>query len=789
MRLAGGMFASLLLVATTATCQTEADTNADQGDPPEIVHVCTVAPDILSITIRAQQSEHGEQVAYEPQAEDRIEDPDQHRWVIREGQCIGSMVGADGDLIYTLDRVVGRPLDVDWASRPATYRITSDGDPNYTGGRSPEAVFRKSKPTDLARVAPWEFESPAEHRLYLRLPDELVDGAEYTIGFDEGRFEPQSVTFDPSSTRSEAVHVSHLGFRPDDPAKVAFLSCWIGDGGALDYSEGLPFGVLRDDTGESVFTGATTLAKAADDETEDAYGNNHNGTDVYEMDFAGLAEPGTYRVYVEGIGCSYPFVIGGDTWRDAFTVSARGFYHMRSGVELGPPFTDYRRPRCFHPGDGVEVYASTAALMDTGNGLIDEGSNFGNLVAGKTDEIVPDAWGAYMDAGDWDRRIQHLLASRLLLELCELFPAYFAELPLNIPESDDGLPDVASEALFNLDGYRRMQTPEGGIRGGIESSEHPRHGEASWQESLTVMAYAPGVWSSYVYAGVAARAAYVLRELDPERAEVYEESALRAMRWAEDELPRREGKDDPHQVRDARNLAAVELYRLTGDEEWHELFLETTMFDDAQAMLALWQSHEQKDAAFVYVRTEEPAVDAQIRSNCLNAIAREADARATRTGQTGFRWTEDPWRPIAWGALSSPDAVTLARAHHLTGDAKYLRAAVLVCQTGAGANPLNLCYTTGLGHQSPVNPLHIDSRVTHQPAPPGITVLGPLDPRGQTQEWAQEWVDQTLYPPSAEWPTIECYWDVFWYPMICEYTIHQPMAANAYAWGYLAARQ
>ena len=61
-----------------------------------------------------------------------------------------------------------------------------------------------------------------------------------------------------------------------------------------------------------------------------------------------------------------------------------------------------------------------------------------------------------------------------------------------------------------------MQTPEGGIRGGIESSEHPRSGEASWQESLTVMAYAPDVWSSYLYVATAARAAKWLESLKPE---------------------------------------------------------------------------------------------------------------------------------------------------------------------------------------------------------------------------------------------------------------------------------
>ena len=195
---------------------------------------------------------------------------------------------------------------------------------------------------------------------------------------------------------------------------------------------------------------------------------------------------------VATLGCSYPFEIADDVWKKAFIVSARGFYHQRSGIPLGEPFSAFKRPRPFHPDDGVKVFASKTPLIDTGNGLNQKDSNFGNLVKGKTDEIVSDAWGGYMDAGDWDRRIQHLRSSLLLLELAELFPEYFASLRLNIPESGNGLPDIVNEALFNLDFYRRMQTHEGGVRGGIESAEHPRRGEASSQESLTVMAYAPG---------------------------------------------------------------------------------------------------------------------------------------------------------------------------------------------------------------------------------------------------------------------------------------------------------
>jgi endoglucanase len=652
-------------------------------------------------------------------------------------------------------------------------------------------VHRKSKPTDFARVEPWKFRAPQEHQIFLRLPSRLQPGRRYVLSSAGGLLPDVSFVFDPATLRSEAVHVSHLGFRPDDPAKVAFLSCWAGSGGAVDYPPGLAFRVLDERTGKAVFEGKTSLSKAGNDLTEDAYKRNFNGTDVYEMDFSALSVPGTYRVSVEGIGCSFPFEVGADVWRKAFFVAARGFFHQRSGPALGPPHTTFKRPRCFHPADGLRVLHSECGLIDSGNGLNarrTDKDNFGNLVKGRTDTVVNDAWGGYQDAGDWDRRIQHLEPSRLLLELDEFFPEFFAGLSLNIPESGGPLPDIIDEALFNLDCYRRMQTPEGGIRGGIESAEHPRQGEASWQESLDVLAYAPDPWSSCLYAATAAQASERLAKIRPDLAAAYRESALRAAAWAEKALPGRPA-GDPHGVRDARNLAAAWLFRLTGDRAWHDLFLATTVFKDPGAELFVWNKHDQREAAWVYARTGRAGTDAAVRENATGAILREAQDRVESIRLAGFRWAKFKWMPLVGGALSSPDAVPLLRAHALRGDAAHLRAAVLACQTGAGANPGNLCYTTGLGRRSPQHPLHVDSRISRQPPPPGLTVYGPLDPKQQKDHWGQKLVAPYVFPDVLTWPAIEAYWDVFWYPEMCEYTVMQTLMNTAYAWGYLAGRK
>jgi endoglucanase len=783
--------AILLAVATSCAALAGDPTT----DPVRIDHVGLVAPDIIGITLSARHVEYGRQIPYVKQPGDAVSDSDLHRFVRREGKVIGNLVGKNGDLLCTMDEVVGKKLDTTWADDPSSYRIRSSADSHYRPPAIPVWVHRKSKPADLGMVGPYQFESPTRDVVYLKMPAPLQAGMDYTVIFSDSGFPTQKFTFDPASLRSEAVHVSQIGFRPDDPAKLAFLSCWLGNGGGLHYEPGLPFEIVEASTGRTVFKGVTALSKAAVDKAEDAYNKNYNGTDVFQMDFTGLNRPGQYRVSVKGIGCSYPLEVADDVWKRAFVVAARGFYHQRSGITLGEPYTTYKRQRPFHPDDGLKVYASKAPLMDTGNGLNQKDSNFGNLVKGKTDKIVTNAWGGYMDAGDWDRRVQHLKASLLLLELAELFPDYFASLSLNFPESGNGLPDIVNEALWGIDFFRRLQLPEGGVRGGIESSEHPRRGEASFQESLTVMTYAPDLLASYMYAGAASRAARWLAARFPKRAAVYRESALRAMDWAERDREReeREYLMAKHLgIRDVRNFAAAELFWLTGESKWNSLFLETTPFkNSAGAVEYAWDSLDQADCAWVYARADQPGVDEKVKRNCRDVVLRDADLRVASTEKTGFRWAKHPYTPLLYGGLSSPEnAVCVARAHVLSGAPKYLRALVLAAQTGAGANPVNMCYTTGLGQNSPQHPLQLDHRITHQPPPPGLTVGGPMD--NMIKELQDPFIGKfaggVFCPPYKQWPALEAFWDVFWDPMVCEYTIQKPMAGQAYVWGYLAAR-
>ncbi|MGG6266060.1 glycoside hydrolase family 9 protein [Leptolyngbya sp. AN03gr2] len=762
----------------------------DAGNMPQIKvnQAYLVKPDILAVQINTGEIIHAKQTPYKPQAGDKIEQPRpfENDWVIRNGKAIGSLVGKQRNVFYPFDQFVASPFDPQWADRVTSYRITSSEDSTYSSKLNPTTVYRKSKPTDMARVGQWKFEFPMMHTMYLKLPSPLKPGKTYQINFPNSKVAPLSFKYEPNTTRTEAIHVSHIGFAPQDPAKVAFLSTWMGNGGRLEYGAGLGFSVIDEKTNQKIFTGKTQLSRTSQ-ENEDRRGRNYSHTNVYWMDFTNVQTPGKYRVCIDAIGCSFSFEIRPDVWRNAFYTSARGLYHQRSGIALKEPYTQWTRPRPFHPDDGTVVYESTAPLSSVDQG-IGSAEFVKKLSESETTRVVPNAWGGYFDAGDWDRRIQHVEVSRHLLELAELFPGYFDRVSLNLPESKDGLPDLINEALWTLDFFRRMQTADGGIRGGIQSQRDPRLGEASWQESYRAYAYAPDMWSSYMYAGAAARAANALKSRDAKLSQTYQESALRAMAYAEREAAKNPGGKSE---RDSRNLAALELYRLTGDSSWHQLFLQTTVFKNPQKDVFVWDEHDQRDAAFLYARLPKNLVDATVQQNTLNALIRDADVAISVGNQTAFKWSKElPYMPLGWGTgLGAPKALSMIRAHYLTQDRKYLRSSVLATQFALGANPDNMTYTTGIGYRSPKNPMVFDQRVQGIAPPPGITVYGPYDPTFYSDTWTIDLFKDVIFPAPIEWPATESYLDIFFFPMAAEFTVMQSISPTAYLWGYLAATQ
>ena len=382
------------------------------------------------------------------------------------------------------------------------------------------------------------------------------------------------------------------------------------------------------------------------------------------------------------------------------------------------------------------------------------------------------------------------------LEIFELFPEKFGTLKLNIPPGPPRVPDILTEALFEIDCFRRLQEPDGGVSYGIESPGDPIDGEVSWLQSMPAYVFAADPSSSWVYAAAAGRAAKLLATYDPDLAAVYRASALKAMHWAEADRARRKAAGTLARLgwerTDQRNLAAIVLFDLTDDPHWHDVFLEDSCLKETQPNIYAWGQHVQNDAAFAYARMPVGKGDPELKKKAVQGLEAQADKALAYASDNAFNITApDRFRPMFIGFYSTPDAADLVRAHLLTGKTKYLAGAVQATQFAAGCNPSNMTYTVGVGTNWTRHPLHLDSRRTGQPAPEGLTVYGNLDFERWNDEgmnWPMKWfLGKECIPSAYEWPIPEAYWDIFMYPMINEFTVDR-WWLNVYVWGYLHAR-
>jgi endoglucanase len=426
----------------------------------------------------------------------------------------------------------------------------------------------------------------------------------------------------------------------------------------------------------------------------------------------------------------------------------------------------------------------------------------------KTSITREDAWGGYMDAGDWDRRISHLNATRQLLELFLMYPVHYEqkELPVLPGEKNNGIPDILDEVAWNVDCYGRMQGLDGGISMGIESAEHPVDGEPSWMESLDILRFAEDPKSSLHYAGVAAQLSRAMAPYNKERANWYAESAKKAFSYGQKFKQFPKVKDLPahrqQAIKDEAALAAIELYKLTREADYYKVFEEYAShgqsIDNQQS-----PSFVVLDAAFSLATAE---IDAQVtevaRERAVGFIIEHADKMVSMVHGNVYGITNRiPGAVMVNGYYSGVNNQEICRAYFLSGEKKYLEAAVLSIMYTSGANPMNMSPTTGLGHRYPRRPLHLDSEFTGQRAPDGITVYAQADHEyyrsvleekelgGAWGTWATYWYSGKVNVPSGwDWPPHEAYIDYSRFPGMNEYTVHQTFGPASYAYGFLDAR-
>ena len=652
------------------------------------------------------------------------------------------------------------PLDVKKAAAAENYTLSSSDDPAFAKGLHPQKVGRKTKPRDTMSSGAMQF----EHWIYLVLPQAMRDGGHYTVNVGDVSTGAKSLNFvfDTKHARSEVVHVNEVGYVPTAETKRALLSMWMGDLGGLgldDYVKG-QFHVVDAKTGKAVYSGKPTLRKRDKDtggspDSGSADEASHFRTDVWECDFSVVRTPGEYVLAMDRVGCSFPFRIDADIYRQAFITSARGVYHQRCGIALKEPYTTYTRGECHR----APKICTSVRYMDH---AYSEG--LGKDKPKPTGE-VRDIWGGYHDAGDWDREGWHPSIPDPLTLVYFIAPQKFKAGELNIPESGNGLPDILNEAQWGVDYYKRLQWPDGGVSVGQYAAGGCKPGTNSATDPMQWYFYAPEPLASFKYAAAACHLAMALEKADKKDLGA---PYIKSARLAYDFAKANYHEGDEAKCRDSRLHASAALYQATGEAAFQEAFKKDLLIKTPTDALNDWWSRDQTWGVWTYVLTDRPNIDKVLKKMLIQATTHWADVEYIETAKKRTERMAYPWSwGMSWGHGTLPGNMPLIVAHTVSGDKKYLTAQQINCDNSLGTNPLNMSWVTGLGGRSPKEILLIDSWYMNKPDPvPGMSIAGPFknvpaDTKGAAGDW--NWVvaysHKRVYPSVEQWPLLELFFN------------------------------
>ncbi len=724
-----------------------------------------------------------------------------------------------------MDRAVSEPLDYSLAEDLQNYSIIADSG-YYETGRNPVKIDRKSKGTEFTWLCQGWSQSTGcinsipdhvkEHWVYLHLSEPLEMGQTYTIstGAMAGNGDKWEVDFSLLENRSEAIHINLVGYDPRAPKKYGYVYHWSGVGGSVDFSDyaGNSFYLIDIKTGEKVYTGTLAFRKSkANIETmqpNDTPDQNFLGADVYECDFSEFNAPGEYVLAVDGIGCSFSFRIESDIYRLPYYTSIRGLFHNRSGIALEEPYTRFTRQAPHNPlltpgFEGKLLYTSSRFI--DWNDLNHSASDLPAIEAGIKGPI--DTWGWYQDAGDWDGYFTHLKIPVMLMLTWEIAPGKFADDELNLPEGENGIPDILDEAGWLICFFHRTRhelLDKGYGTGGVGSRVapdwygHAKEGVPSSGDNGKWIISGEDPFTTYFYAGLAAHYALVLNKLgieDPDSTN-WQREAEEAYDWAlENTL---EGDTDPskrhnYDLMNFRYYAAATLFRLTGEEKYSQIILNYLSKISSNTIL----DEDMKWGTYSLVTASEREIGSTDLINKINgAVLATAEQKFTSIEKRATRYGGNIWLPMLIGQGTTPRVFELMLGHYVSKTAApakteaYLAGLYTTADYFLGTNPHNMTWITNVGVRYPERVMHLDSWYSETgEIIPGITPYGSWkdQPEGSAiGPWSLNWPYKTLYPEGIEkWPGHERWFNNYTTPANAEFTVHQNTVLSAVVYGYL----
>lgn len=441
--------------------------------------------------------------------------------------------------------------------------------------------------------------------------------------------------------------------------------------------------------------------------------NKDSGDFTTPLDFSDFSKPGRYFIAIGKNLKSYDFDISvNGIYKDLFFHSMKAFYFQRCGTNLDQPYSEKWPRQLCHIHD--------ATVLETSKYL-------------KTT-------GGWHDAGDYGKKVvPGAVSVGILLKLFGRFPEELKSVNLNIPHSKI-LPDFLEEVKYELNWLLSMQRADGAVYHLITTKNFPPVGTMPDKDNEE--RYIVNV-SSTATADFAASLAMAARIYSPFDAG-FSKTALKAAENAWNFLKENKnivpdsGYKDPPEIngtggysdnddRDERFWAAVELYKTTGKNNYHDYIKKN--YENWIPTITYPMSWQDVHTLgmFDYLSIDDRLADAKIKDFIKKDLIACADNVLNQVNNSGYRTALNS-TDYYWGSNSVAlgYAMILLEAYEIEKGSKYIQGAYDQLHYVLGRNPLNICYVTGFGSNSPNNPLHNSSIGAEKKEPVwGFLVGGP----------------------------------------------------------------
>ncbi len=518
-------------------------------------------------------------------------------------------------------------------------------------------------------VADMDLDSPGTQ---LNVANRLVVGGDGWAGTLDIALDNIVLRSDGPEPERGPVRVNHVGYLPD--SRKIGLVC----GSRLFGLAGRPFVVRKagsdgEPVGEAILRGTLKLRGEFEPKVY--------GEWAYEADFTPVQQQGRYVLEVPGVGSSVPFYVHEAIYDYVFYHVARFFFYQRNGCAL-PAKNAFEWAR-------GEIYARPVPFAS------DESKT----------KVVRHGW---FDAGD-SRIFPHTDRLATMLLAWEMSRDKHFDGQLNIPESGNGVPDMLDEMRWQVEYFREMQLENGACLGYLLTGKGgggPIDGRNMGYENDPDPRYIrDGRFSHGLHMQIGACMAMMARYLksyDREAAETYGAAALRAWNWAEGNRPEpREGRRAPSPAN--RLWAAVELWRLTGREQFHAVIRDLADTPARWSGVSWRGSTHRAWVSYALDPNGDPALRQQFRKRFVEQLDVLLELSA-----------KDPYgvavRPQGWffnpGSMGKAAALLLM-AWNLTEQDKYRTLAEEYMHYVCGRNVYRVCDISNVAPETHGEPFHM----------------------------------------------------------------------------------